>query len=405
MKKSKKFSTEINYEKEWIHILEALDLEGMTAYWQSENLHFKYDEFARLSIYVDAEKGENGNFYFNDNQNWMIILHTYFGPFQLLPRQSIQLGKVSCAVFLDDVISESVFHVMITITQTAGYKIFDCIYDESEKAFKICSVYEAVGNVNYILDSSTNLKNELIKNTELNISYYIPIGMAIYETTNYFESFIKQSYDGSSLIVEYCNETLPSQEELLERPYLAKFTPGDSLEKWTTKYCDDLQKDDIQYEFIEKQNNMYILETWTKIVSEDDPDYGFTYIFFKISSGVPLTMRILGHRNLAKNGNKQLALNDGKELFKNFNSIKPYSENPNISFYMVCIGTFKNTINAYNVEEKAKSLGLSAYTSFEGGFYRVTIGSYRIKANAQAAQNSAIEKGFTDAFLYTKIIE
>lgn len=126
-----------------------IDLTNMNLYQQRDNLQFVADENAKLSVYVDAEKLEDGSFAFDDGQDWCVLLETSFGNYPIFPRQYVQLGDVSCAVFNDYVDNSEVSHILVTEQQAAGYKIFDCVFDADAKVFEITSVYNASG-INFI---------------------------------------------------------------------------------------------------------------------------------------------------------------------------------------------------------------------------------------------------------------
>ena len=129
------------------------EMEDMYLYQQFDNLQFAADENAKLSIYVNAAPRSDGVFLFDDGQEWLILLETAMGDYPLFPRKYLQIGGVSCVVYneyLDDNIRP---HFLITERQTAGYRIYDCIYDEEQAAFIVEPVYEAEG-INFIVDSS-----------------------------------------------------------------------------------------------------------------------------------------------------------------------------------------------------------------------------------------------------------
>ena len=138
---------------EWIEPAPSLEMEDMNLYQQFDNLQFAADENAKLSIYVNAEPGSDGEFAFDDGQEWIVLLETTMGDYPLFPRKYVQLGSVSCVVYNEYVDDSTRPHFLITERQTAGYRIYDCIYDEEQAAFMVEPVYEADG-INFIVDSS-----------------------------------------------------------------------------------------------------------------------------------------------------------------------------------------------------------------------------------------------------------
>ncbi|MCL2772249.1 MAG: hypothetical protein FWD71_02770 [Oscillospiraceae bacterium] len=131
---------------DWIIPMSGVDLKGMNIYCQSDNLYFTADENAKLSLYVNTEKDNNGEFMFDDGQDWQLIMETSYGYYPLFPRTYVQLGRVDYTAFnaFDDQTQEyDIFHVIVTVHQSAGYRIYDCIFDNDRKAFKSVPVYDA----------------------------------------------------------------------------------------------------------------------------------------------------------------------------------------------------------------------------------------------------------------------
>ncbi len=138
---------------EWILTDDAVDAGGMNVVWQNELTQFPDDEHAKLTLYVAAEVDEEGNLAFDDGQDWLLVLETAIGRYPIFPRRYVQIGDVSCTVFNDLRLEPAVFHVMVTVRQTAGFEIYDCVYDQAEKAFRRLPVY-SVGNINMLAQSS-----------------------------------------------------------------------------------------------------------------------------------------------------------------------------------------------------------------------------------------------------------
>jgi hypothetical protein len=131
---------------EWIRAGGTRDMRGMNLYHQLNIDHFPGGGSAKLSLYVAAEKDAGGRFMFNDGQDWLLLAELPSGTYALHPRQYVQIGMVNYQAFFADGGGEfNEFHVLVTVNQTAGYRVYDCVYDESQEAFCAIPVYHAVG--------------------------------------------------------------------------------------------------------------------------------------------------------------------------------------------------------------------------------------------------------------------
>ena len=142
-------------EPEWITPVGSVDLEGMNIYWQHDNIYLEADDSAVISLYVAAGTNEDGEWMFDDGQQWLLIMETSFGIYPLFPRSYVQLGGVSCVVYNDFDEEQGKYnipHVLVTISQTAGYQIYDHIFDNDKKAFERVTIYDAT-NINFITSS------------------------------------------------------------------------------------------------------------------------------------------------------------------------------------------------------------------------------------------------------------
>ncbi|MCL2084907.1 MAG: hypothetical protein FWH06_06610 [Oscillospiraceae bacterium] len=126
-----------------------IDLSGMTLAWEMEISDFDGGRDAVLSLYTEAYyDGEHG-FVFDDGQDWALILESGEGFYELFPRRYVQLGAVSCVVYR--VQGDAGFgppHVLVTVSGTAGYQIYDCEYD-NHGAFRVSQVFDP-GAINYL---------------------------------------------------------------------------------------------------------------------------------------------------------------------------------------------------------------------------------------------------------------
>ena len=128
---------------EWIAPADSVNLSGMELYWRDDNLQFVADDDAVISLYVGAQKdGDDGEFLFDTGQDWLLIMQTSLGAYPLFPRSYVQHGLVSYTAFNEYSGSAyDIFHVIVTVRQAAGYRIYDCVFDNERKEFKVVPVY------------------------------------------------------------------------------------------------------------------------------------------------------------------------------------------------------------------------------------------------------------------------
>ena len=131
----------------YISATSAIGAEGLNVYWEHGNLQFAADPNARLVLYTSAENDSSGGFLFDDGNTWLLAMETSFGKYALLPKTHVQLGSIHCSAFIDD---GNEFHVLVTVVQSAGYRIYDCVFDASAKIFQVKPVYEEAG-INLII--------------------------------------------------------------------------------------------------------------------------------------------------------------------------------------------------------------------------------------------------------------
>ena len=127
---------------------DAIDMSGMSLYCQSDSIYFAADDSAKVSLYVQAGKNDDGEFMLDDGQDWLLIMETSFGNYPLFPREYVQLGMVDYIVFNEyGDNTHDTFHILVTVKMSASYEIYDCIYVDDEKAFRAEPVYTAM-NIN-----------------------------------------------------------------------------------------------------------------------------------------------------------------------------------------------------------------------------------------------------------------
>lgn len=133
---------------ETIDTVENIDMKNMNLYKQTECPQFVDDANAKISLYVNAEKDQKGEFMFDDRHDWLLLMETSQGSYPLFPRKAVQLGGVSYVTFDDLKEDKQVFHVLVTTQQSAGYEIYDCVYDNETKTFSKIQVYN-MENINF----------------------------------------------------------------------------------------------------------------------------------------------------------------------------------------------------------------------------------------------------------------
>lgn len=126
-----------------------INFEGLNLFWQNtHNIMFPSDDNARLSLYVNAEITDDGEFAFDTGHEWLLVMETSFGDFPLFPRQRLQHGSVSMNAFIKgNGYVYDTFHVLVTVQQSAGLEIFDFVFDNDAKVFRKIPVYSAT-NIN-----------------------------------------------------------------------------------------------------------------------------------------------------------------------------------------------------------------------------------------------------------------
>ena len=142
-------SESANYK--WVYLSDSVDFDGMNLYWQLDRCEFAADKNAILSLYVEAGVDDDDRFQFDDGQNWLLVMKTSMGYYELLPRQYVQLGYVSVMVYngWNEVSSAwDITHVIVTVAEGAALQIYNMIFDNELKAFRIEPILRA-SNINF----------------------------------------------------------------------------------------------------------------------------------------------------------------------------------------------------------------------------------------------------------------
>lgn len=68
-------------------------------------------------------------------------------------------------------------------------------------------------------------------------------------------------------------------------------------------------------------------------------------------------------------------------------------------FYRVIVGSYKERSNANNKVDELKSRGYNPFLANKNGYMRVVVGSYKSKNNAKKLRSELINKGYRDTFI------
>lgn len=128
-------------------IIEAsdVDLEGLNVY--EEDTFNIGDTDNKLDIYTSAMKEPDGNFGFDDRNEFAVIATINDSTFELMPKSYVQLGVPSVNVFED---GDGVLHVLIFDIGTSHYITTEYKYNEKENNFEGIVVLE-YDNVNLLV--------------------------------------------------------------------------------------------------------------------------------------------------------------------------------------------------------------------------------------------------------------
>jgi N-acetylmuramoyl-L-alanine amidase len=80
---------------------------------------------------------------------------------------------------------------------------------------------------------------------------------------------------------------------------------------------------------------------------------------------------------------------------------QPKPSSPKGTIYRVQVGAFKSKANAQALEKKVEAKGFDAFVKYVDGLYKVQVGAYSVKANAERQRDRLKKAGF-DAFITTK---
>ncbi len=125
-----------------ISLSDKYNLEGLNEYYNLSLEGFSEDILS-VSIYIDAQKDDNGVFMYDDNHKFVLLASSKDGDY-LLFDQRVQLGKIKINVFFEDDILK--ISLLEEGSAFLNFKIFE--YDGSNFNERI--YYQGQGNVNMI---------------------------------------------------------------------------------------------------------------------------------------------------------------------------------------------------------------------------------------------------------------
>ena len=137
LSENERLSEQLESEAERITLVDEIDKENMSLYWQYIYYPKPRPENAwKYSIYTSAGKTDNGEFGYDDGQEWMMVVETPSGYYPLVPRKYIQLGGISCTIFFDNN-QKGVLNVLVTEQWGASHELSVFSLSDTEKAFMV----------------------------------------------------------------------------------------------------------------------------------------------------------------------------------------------------------------------------------------------------------------------------
>lgn len=95
--------------------------------------------------------------------------------------------------------------------------------------------------------------------------------------------------------------------------------------------------------------------------------------------------------NILKNRQEDLAIAIAKGILSYFGI--PYKDSVT-TLYKVQVGAFSIKSNADNLANELKSKGYDAIVIYQGGYYKVQVGAFKVRSNAEALANELKAQGY-----------
>lgn len=131
--------------KEEIPGQEKVSLEGLNLYSQYEFDINGDGEDEEISLYTSADIGLDGEFMWDDNQRWLLVVHGKDLDYVLIDKQ-IQLGNLEFFFYSQ----EDDFYITSVESSSANINIKEFEYDLEKDLFLLTKLYETEGNVNLL---------------------------------------------------------------------------------------------------------------------------------------------------------------------------------------------------------------------------------------------------------------
>ncbi|MDP4109267.1 MAG: hypothetical protein Q8878_04485 [Bacillota bacterium] len=100
----------------------------------------------KIVLYTAAKKDQNGQWAFDDGQEWALVAVVGARSYALFDRRYVQNGSVSYQVFKSE---GGAAHVLVTCREGSGIKVSDFVYAAKGNAFTETVVYSS-GTINLV---------------------------------------------------------------------------------------------------------------------------------------------------------------------------------------------------------------------------------------------------------------
>lgn len=128
---------------------ENIDLNGLNEYKSIKNVSLEETSGIKsIVLYTDAEEDENGNFLWDDGQNYALVAEDQDGYFELIPKTYLQFCDFDISYF--EKLDENEHCVLVTVRSNSSYIVKEFKYDGENDVFTETEAYCAE-NINYLL--------------------------------------------------------------------------------------------------------------------------------------------------------------------------------------------------------------------------------------------------------------
>jgi len=123
-------------------VQDATYLKGLNSFSEYEVDMDNDGSHETIEVYCQGEIGPDGNYLFDDGQEWALILRKGENIYPLFERSYIQLGKLEYTAYIDYDDYERL-HIMVACKTGANIIYYDCTFDEESGHILRKQVYEA----------------------------------------------------------------------------------------------------------------------------------------------------------------------------------------------------------------------------------------------------------------------